>query len=91
MCLWLAFCSQLQELCDRGMRSTTGQKPLRWNGRPYSECMLSLQIGYMKFLFLKLFIIIFSLGNYPFLRASVPIVDVINKHFKQKQDKVEQQ
>lgn len=73
------------------MRSTTRQKPLRWNSRPYSECMLSLHIGYMKFLFLKLFIIIFSLGNYPFLWASVPIVDVISKHFKQKQDKVEQQ
>jgi hypothetical protein len=80
--LWLAFCSQLQELCNRGVRSMMRQKPLRWNSRPYSECMLSLCIGYMKFLFLKLFIIIFSLGNYPFLRASVPIVDVISEHFK---------
>lgn len=89
MCLWLAFCSQLQELCDR--HEEYDKARLRWNSRPYSECMLSLHIGYMKFLFLKLFIIIFSLGNYPFLRASVPIVDVISKHFKQKQDKVEQQ
>jgi hypothetical protein len=73
------------------LRSIMRQKPLRWNSTPDSECMLSLCIGYMKFLFLKLFIIIFSLGNYPFLRASVPIVDVISEHFKQKQDEVEQQ
>jgi hypothetical protein len=53
--------------------------------------MLSLCIGCMKFLFLKRFIIIFSLGDHPFLRASVPIVDVISEHFKQKQDEVEQE
>ncbi len=63
--LWLAFCSQLQELCDRGRRSMMRQKPLRWNSRPYSEFMLSLCIGYMKFLFLKLFYHHFQSGQLP--------------------------
>lgn len=43
------------------------------NVGPSPECMLSLLIGCMNSLFLKLLIIIFNLGQYPFLREWVSI------------------
>ncbi len=38
------------------------------NAGPSLECMLSLLIDCMNSLFLKLLVIIFNLGQYPFLR-----------------------
>jgi len=38
---------------------------LKENKARHLECMLSLPIGYMKFLFPKLFVTIFGLGQYP--------------------------
>jgi hypothetical protein len=40
---------------------------LKENKARHLECMLSLPIGYMKFLFPKLFVTIFGLGQYPLL------------------------